>query len=175
MTRHSWERSLGKKDVSIFLELWKANFPRLNDRAIGLNAVAGEMILNGMHAYGWTNDALSNTPSRLRDALLHHCPTLLNHQGKSLANIPNDAATQVDVGICASSDPPSNLQGLAGSRGPPLDPASGVIPMGEEPMLMNSWNESFPGTLPSTDSWVNTDNSILDTIQANDYLSTDPI
>lgn len=165
---------MGKKDVSIFLELWKENFPLLNDRARGLNTVAGQMILNGMHAYGWTNDALFNTPSRLRDALLRHCPALLNQQGASFANIPNDA-TQIDVGFCTSVDPLSNLQGLVGSRGSPLDSASGVVPPGEEPLLTNSWNDSFPGTFPSTDPWVHADNSILDTIQANDYLSTDPI
>ena len=36
------------------------------------------MILEGMYAYGWTNAAVSNTPSRLRDALRRYCPTLLD-------------------------------------------------------------------------------------------------
>ena len=36
------------------------------------------MILEGMYAYGWTNAAVSNAPSRLRDALRRYCPTLLD-------------------------------------------------------------------------------------------------
>ena len=36
------------------------------------------MILEGMYAYGWTNAAISNAPSRLRDALHRYCPTMLS-------------------------------------------------------------------------------------------------
>ena len=174
LTRRSWERSLGKKDVSLFLALWKEKLPRLNIRSRTLNAVAGQIILNGMHAYGWTNDAISNTSSRLRDALLRHCPALLNQQEMSTTNTLNDAK-QFGVSICTTFNPPSNVHGLAGSRGSPQDSASDEFSLQEEPLLTDSWNDSFAESLSSIDSWVNTNNTILDTIQANDYLSTTSI
>ena len=38
---------------------------------------AGIMILQGMLAYGWTEEAILNTQTRVRNALALHCPSLL--------------------------------------------------------------------------------------------------
>lgn len=52
--------------------------PQLASRAQQLNAVAGEIILDGMLSYGWTKKSLFETNTRLRDVLLRHCPALCN-------------------------------------------------------------------------------------------------
>lgn len=53
-----------------------SRLPHLASRVQELNHVAGEMMLDGMLAYGWTRNAIFRTNTRLRNALALHCPHL---------------------------------------------------------------------------------------------------
>lgn len=40
--------------------------------------LAGRLIIDGMLSYGWTLDTIFKTSTRLRNALVSHCPSLFN-------------------------------------------------------------------------------------------------
>ena len=51
--------------------------PHHTTRIKELNHIAGEIILDGMLAYGWAKEDVIDSDSRLRSALATHCPDLL--------------------------------------------------------------------------------------------------
>lgn len=52
--------------------------PERASRIQEMNRVAGQMVMDGMVAYGWTCDAMIKTKTRLRNALAIHCPEVLS-------------------------------------------------------------------------------------------------
>jgi hypothetical protein len=69
-----------------------SRLPSLEARIKEFNQVAGEMILDGMLAYGWTKEAICQTETRLRNALRRHCPGIF---GVSLSISSGDLAGDV--------------------------------------------------------------------------------
>jgi hypothetical protein len=77
--------------------------PNLASRVQELNHVAGEMMLDGMLAYGWTHEAIFGTKTRLRNALALHCPHLLNSLVRQSED-PYPSPTQATMVLTSSPD-----------------------------------------------------------------------
>jgi hypothetical protein len=76
----SWEKALAKDDVVAVIDFRHDFLPDLEARSRSLNSIAGQILCNGMLAYGWTIQELRNSSSRLQAALTKWCPELLGSE-----------------------------------------------------------------------------------------------
>lgn len=116
----SWEKALVKDDVINFIDFrreryvsgtlvyyrrclddWSSRMSSLDSRSHELNLVAGQMIVDGMLAYGWTHECIAKTSSRLRNALFIHCPGLF------ASSATNTQLTGPDIDVSSHQHPPS--------------------------------------------------------------------
>ncbi|KAK6829263.1 hypothetical protein RU639_003204 [Aspergillus parasiticus] len=81
-----WEKALSKQDVTLFIQFYKERKPSFASHTNDLNAVAGEIIIDGMLAYGWTLDAIRTGKTRLCNALAIHCPHLFRSPVTDMAS-----------------------------------------------------------------------------------------
>jgi hypothetical protein len=98
----SWEKCLAKNDVASIVEFRKRVLPDINARAQSLNTFAGQIIINGMIAYGWTMEELLASPSRLQIALLKYCPELLKPTQSTAITSPYSHTPLSITGMTAS-------------------------------------------------------------------------
>lgn len=79
--------------MNIFTDFLRQELPCLSSRIKELNEAAGEMVMSGMTAYGWTRGEVMNTDSRLRHALVLHCPKTCGETSASSSLSPHPYTT----------------------------------------------------------------------------------